>query len=354
MSVLNVSEQISINPSAVTWKSGDVAGPAVAFHQNLAGYVPTRLIDQPLLAEAMGVGRVLVKDESARFGLPAFKALGASWAIAKAVEKYEVAAGATITTATDGNHGRAVARVSRNLGYQASIFIPNGVSEYAIEAIRAEGATVTLIDGDYDEAVAASAAFAQANNAILIQDTAWEGYQEVPSWIVEGYSTMVAEVDAQLKQLSLQADLVLVPTGVGSLLQAVIAHYRAESSTTHVASVEPINAAGVLESLKAGELVSVPTQTTIMAGLNCGTPSTLAMPYILQGLSAAVTVDDSEAREALADLLAADVAVGPCGAAALAGARRLLGSQDVRQRLNLTQTSVVVLLSTESAEANPI
>lgn len=361
-----VEQNVLVSESAQNWVANNPVGPAITFHQGLPNYAPTKLISVPALAVELGVQNVFIKDESARFGLPAFKALGASWAIDKTLKKFNLANAnnpgnadspentITFVCATDGNHGRAVAKTAKSLGHKARIYIPNGVSDYAINAVANEGAEVIRIDGDYDQAVASAAKDADETGAILVQDTAWDGYEDVPAWIVEGYSTMVAEVDQQLNDLGLTADLVMVPTGVGSLLQAVIAHYRAQDGGAKVISVEPVNAGGVFESLKAGELISVPTETTIMAGLNCGTPSSLAMPFILNGLSGSVLVNDDQARVALKDLTGLGVAVGPCGAAALAGMRTLVAAKDAVTRLGLNQDSTVVLLSTESVEANPI
>ena len=154
---------------------------------------------------------------------------------------------------------------------------------------------------------------------LLVQDTAWPGYEEVPAWIVEGYATLFAEIDAQRAG---RVDLVVVPTGVGSLLQAAIGHYRAASRPHRPAllAVEPVTAACVTRSLRAGTPVTVDTTSpTVMAGLNCGTISSIAWPVIRDGLDAGVGVTDGEALDACAVLHRAGVAAGPCGAAALAG-----------------------------------
>jgi len=355
MTVTKVGPNVLVKTSAHNWVASNSSNEAANFHKSFPGYAPTQLIEVPQFARELGVGKVFVKDESARFGLPAFKALGATWAINQALIKSGAGKDVALVCATDGNHGRAVARTAKSLGHPARIYIPDGVSDFAIQAIADEGAQVIRIYGDYDLAVASAAKDAAESNALLIQDTAWDGYEDVPSWIVQGYTTMVTEVDEQLANLKLKADLVIVPTGVGSLLQAVIAHYRAQgSSAAKVVSVEPVNAGGVFASLEKGELVSVQTETTIMAGLNCGTPSSLAMPFILSGLSGAVLVDDQQARQGLRDLTELGVIVGPCGAAALSGIRTLINANSAKSDLGLTEESVVVLLSTESAEANPI
>ncbi|MBI4941921.1 MAG: diaminopropionate ammonia-lyase [Actinobacteria bacterium] len=351
------------------WTCPAPAPEVLAFHRALPGYAPTRLVDLPDLARELGVAHVLAKDESDRLGLPAFKALGASWAVHRAVLARTADRGAaplTLVTATDGNHGRAVARFARTLGHRAHVVVPDGVHAAAVQAIADEGATVTAVAGSYDDAVAEAARYAAADpdGAVLVQDTAWEGYEDVPRWIVDGYSTLFAEVDDQLAAAGLPgADVVLVPTGVGSLLQAALAHYRSDRAGpgTAVVSVEPVTAACVLASIAAGRPVAVDTGTTIMAGLNCGTMSSLAWPYVEHGLDASVAVTDAAAARAARDLHDLGVPAGPCGAAPLAALRTLVrdgpyGPDDATRRrahLGLTPASVVVLVVTEGAEANP-
>lgn len=343
-----------------SWTCAAPSEEAIAFHRALDGYAPTPLVDLPQLAAELGVGHVVAKDESSRLGLPAFKALGASWAVHRALRDRADGVPVTVVTATDGNHGRAVARFARMLGHRASIVVPPGVSSTAVEAIRDEGAEVTAVDGSYDDAVAAAAALADEIGGVLVQDTAWDGYEEIPGWIVEGYATLFAEVDDQLRSGGLgRPDLVLVPVGVGSLLQAALAHYRGERAQagTAVVSVEPEAAACVAPSLRAGEPVSVETGTTVMAGLNCGTPSSLAWPFMQQGLDAAAAVSERADVRAAHDLAALGVAAGPCGAAGLAAARLALtgeGAEDRRRHLGVDATSVVVLVVTEGSAANPV
>jgi diaminopropionate ammonia-lyase len=351
-------------PNARTWRC-DSAPPEVrAFHASLPGYAPTPLTELPALAVEVGVGRVFVKDESSRLGLPAFKALGASWAVhrtlAERVTDGEDPGPITLVTATDGNHGRAVARTGRLLGQRAHVFVPQGVHPQAVAAIVAEQAKVTEVSGSYDQAVRLAAEAAAAPDAVLVQDTAWAGYEQIPGWIVEGYSTLCAEIDDQLtaKGIAAGPDLVAVPVGVGSLAQAVVTHYRSRPSghAPALLSVEPEAAACVLESLTLGEPVSVTTGETSMAGLNCGTPSSIAWPYLRDGLDAAVAIDDAVCADAAATLAALGVSSGPCGAATLGGLRAALtgvGADERRMALGLGPSSTVVLLSTEGTAANP-
>ena len=195
---------------------------ARAFHQALPGYAPTPLRSLPSLAVELGVAHVLAKDESFRLGLPAFKALGASWAMHCALESASQSTRVTFVTATDGNHGRAVARFAQVLGHQARIVVPGGVHPAAVAAIRAEGAEVMERAGSYDDAVSYAAQLADGMpDGILVQDTAWEGYEELPRRIVEGYATLFEEIDDQARSADVgNVDAVFVPAGVGSLLQA--------------------------------------------------------------------------------------------------------------------------------------
>lgn len=346
------------NPAARRWSmpatapdSGDTA--VRDFHRTLPGYAPTPLVDLPALAAELGVVRVLVKDESSRLGLPAFKVLGASWACRQVLARTP---GAHLVTATDGNHGRAVARTARELGTGATVFVPAVMLESTAALIASEGAEVVRIEGDYDEAVRTAAEHAAASaDRELVQDTAWEGYEDVPQWIVDGYQTLLAEVDEELGR---QPDLVAVPVGVGSLAQAVVEHYRrpglpgapADPGVPHptrVLSVEPDTAQTVLASLVHDHPASVPTAATVMAGLNCGTISSLAWPVLRQGCDAVVVVSDEAALQASADLADLGVSSGPCGAATLAGVRAALADPARRTQLDLPADAVVVLLSTE-------
>jgi diaminopropionate ammonia-lyase len=331
------------SPAARDWTGPSAPGDAYSFHRSLPGYAPTPLVPVPAIAAELGVGRVLVKDESSRLGLPAFKILGASWACRQVLGRRR---GATLVTATDGNHGRAVARMAAHFGVGATVFVPTVMLPEAAARIAEEGAQVVWLDGDYDAAVRRAAEFAGARpGRALVQDTAWDGYEEVPAWIVEGYQTLLEEVDAQLDGAP---DLVVVPVGVGSLAEAVVRHYR-RPGTPHprVLLAEPDTAACVLASLTAGRPVTVPTAATVMAGLNCGTVSASAWPVLRAGCDAAVAVSDHDALRAADDLGRLGVSSGPSGAATLAGVRTAVTSRGRRAALGLGDDAVVVLLSTE-------
>lgn len=356
------------NPRARGWRCEPPSGDPRLFHASLPGYRPTELAEVPALADELNVGRVYVKDESGRLGLGAFKVLGASWAVAMALtgaaevpdftQLRLAAAGAPVelVTATDGNHGRAVAYLARLLGLRARVFIPDAAPASAAAMIAAEGASVTVVSEPYDAAVEQAARYADAaGGRVLVQDTAWPGYEQLPGWIVAGYETLFSEIDSQLGARGIGGlDLISVPVGVGSLAQAAVAHYRSRPSAggagPAVLAVEPTAAACLLACLRAGRYTSIETSATVMAGLNCGTPSSLAWPVLAAGLDAAIAVPDQAATEAVADLGSCGVLAGPSGAASLGGARAALtGDRSAERRADLgaTEASVVVLLNTE-------
>jgi diaminopropionate ammonia-lyase len=358
------------NPPARSWACAAPAKEVARFHQSLPNYSVTPLIELPTIATQLGVGRIFIKDESARMNLSAFKILGASWAIAQAltdganpadIDEVKAAIDSdnkpTLVAATDGNHGRAVAHMAKRLGLECAIVIPDGVSEQAINNIAGEGAEITIIDGNYDEAVElAKEITSTLDNAIHIQDMSWPGYVQIPNWIIEGYTTLCTETDEQLRELgSGPADLVAAPVGVGAFLHSVLAHYRSQPGRKPVVlSVEAIGAACLLQSLQNGELTSVDTVPTIMAGMNCGTPSSDSWPTHQAGVDAAVALTDDETRLDLKVLADLEVDAGPCGAATLSGVRKALSTQERRDELGITKDSVIVLFSTEGRSANPL
>lgn len=358
-----------VNPAARSWRTEPLHDSPRDFHRSLPGYAPTPLIALPTLAEALGVGSVLVKDESSRLGLPAFKILGASYAIARVLSarldedetltldalgvRLRAVPGLSLVAATDGNHGRAVAHVGRLLGLPVTVYVPSNISDAAKAAIVSESAELVELDLPYD-AVVTYADEQSGGDALLIQDTSWQGYRDVPQWIVDGYSTLVRELDAQLADADIdRLDLVVVPAGVGSLTHAVVHHYRSTGSVPALLATEPDTAAAVTTSLQAGSVVPVDTDETVMTGLNCGTVSEIAWPTLREGLDGSVTVSDDQALAAHVELAELGVDSGPCGAATLAAVRSVLADDRLRESLDLGPESVVVLLSTEGAAANP-
>lgn len=346
-----------------------------AYHRRLPGYAPSPLVVDEALAADLGVGRLLVKDESERLGLPSFKILGASWAVYRALQEHlrsdlepwselaglaehlEPARPLVLAAATDGNHGRAVARIGRLLGLEARIFVPSDMAPARIVGIESEGASVTVVDGTYDDAIARSAQEA-GPRCLVISDTSWPGYTDVPRWVIEGYSTMLREVDEQLAASGLhQPDLVVVQIGVGALAAAVTAHYRDEQrrAAPPVVGAEPELADCARASVEAGRIVQLAgPHPSIMAGLNCGTPSLIAWPVVSSGIELFMTVDDDGARRAMRDLAGIGVVAGETGAAGLAALRTLMTDSGdeatgVRQRLGVDAGTQVLLLCTEGA-----
>ncbi|WP_434615715.1 pyridoxal-phosphate dependent enzyme [Arthrobacter sp. A5] len=373
-----------LNPPAREYRSVSAPAGVLEFHRRLPGYAPTPLRDCPELAAELGVGRVFVKEEAQRFGLPAFKMVGASWAVYRALAErtpeperswtfHELAAhfdgSIRLVCATDGNHGRAVAHTAGLLGLPAHVFVPASIGQRAKDGILGEGAVLNEIDAPYDDVVrTAEEAAAAGPAALLLQDTAWTGYEQIPGWIVEGYSTIFREIDAQLLDARAGGpDVVVTPCGVGSLIQATVAHYRGgdrggdssghrgtAASGPSLLSVEPVNSACLLESLQSGRPVAVRTGPTRMAGLNCGTVSSIAWPVLQGGIDAAVTITEDQDLQAVLSLERLGLDSGPCGAASLAGFKVAAASPALRQGMGVTGASVVVLLSTESRAANPL
>lgn len=360
-----------VRPESRSWRGPSISRGARGCHRMLPGYAVTPLVPAPELAKAWSVGHVFVKDESSRFELPSFKALGVSYAIVRVLaersgdtvsqswEKLVTQAQAhpvTLVTATDGNHGRALARFAEMLGLCAEVLVPAVMTPTAAAAITAEGAVVTRVEGSYDDAVLAAAEFADASpDRVLIQDTAWPGYETVPGWIVEGYQTMLEEISDQLSALGLaEPSLVAVPVGVGSLAQSVVTYYRGRDSRppTSVLSCEPDSAACILASLMEGNMTSVPTAATTMAGLNCGTPTSLGWPVLREGLDAAIAVSDTDAAQGVQAFAALGIDAGASGAATVAGVEAALsgtGANTRRDELGLTNDSIIVLLNTEGS-----
>lgn len=337
---------------------GDVPPPG--FHRSLPGFAPTPVRSAPSAAARLGVAQVLVKDESERMGMPSFKILGASWATYRAVlaklgrppgpapsfeELREVVASAgralTLVAATDGNHGHAVAHLAALLGLPAVVLVPAGTAPSRIERIAAEGAEVRVVDGTYDDAVTASAALDDETH-VVVDDTSWEGYTDVPGWVVDGYSTMLTEVVHAIDSGEVpEPTVVAAQIGVGALSASVVRAFARRPARLLV-GVEPTHAACVTESVLAGRLVTVAAGgDTCMAGLNCGTPSAVAFESNLRGCDVLVTIDDDFAEDAVRLLHADGIDAGESGAAGLAG----LLAQGAG--LGLTASDVVLVVLTE-------
>ncbi len=328
---------ILINPACAP---GDVPAPsrdAARFHRALPGYRPTPVRDLPALAAEAGVAAVALKDESDRLGLPAFKILGASWAVERALR--DGAGVHTLVAASAGNHGRAVARAAAARGLTCRVFLPARALAVRREAIASEGAEVVVVDGSYEDAVAQAEAAGAADGCCLIADV---GNSDPARWVIDGYQTLFDEAAAQAEY-----DVIVVPVGVGSLAAAAARHGAHAGAS--VIGVEPATAACLAASLRAGRPSRVPTPGTVMAGLDCAEVSAAAWPTLRAGIDAAVTVTDDQVRAAMDDLDRSGLTIGESGAAPLAALRVLAG-----QRSSLiTAASRVLLIATEGRTGHP-
>ncbi|KAK4451343.1 tryptophan synthase beta subunit-like PLP-dependent enzyme [Podospora aff. communis PSN243] len=377
---------IYINPPARTWRfvarqpSSFNASPTRLtphdFHRQLPFYNLAPLHSLPAVAASLGLSHVLVKDESSRFGLPAFKILGASWAFYRAVCEHlgvdfnrteflksgvlgEVVRergmnGLKVLTTTEGNWGRAMAKMGAYFGVDTVVYVPEHMVEETRELIREEGAEVVVVDGDYDYAVAAVMKRAENDDrSLMVMDISFEGYEDVQKWVVEGYQTMLDESDEQVTLATggKFATHTIVPVGCGSIAQGVVQHCKSEererngTATGAVIAVEPITAACLKASLENGKATSVKTGISIMCGMNCGTLSTAAWPILQAGVDASIVVGESEAHHAVLGLDELAVKAGPCGASTLAALR--IACTAAKAKLRLDEHSVVVLNCTE-------
>ncbi len=353
------------------------------FHRSLPGYSPTPLYSMRGLAGKLGVRRILLKDESKRFGLNAFKALGASFAVSGVAAGKLTRTSAcaslpdlgelrvrlssegigpiTFVTATDGNHGRAVAWSARMLGSRAVVFMPKGAARSRVEAIRSEGAEVIVTESNYDDAVRTASAYAVSSGGMIVQDTSWEGYTEIPDMIMQGYLTMLSEIAEQLSEM--EEDMpshVVLQAGVGSFAGSMLAglEYLCPGRMPKAVIVEPVNAACYFLSASRHEAGMARVNgelSTIMAGLACGEPNPRAWHVIMRLATAFTAVRDSVAEEGmrmLAHPSGDDPAVvsGESGAVGVGLLSHIMVDyelRDLKEALRLGRESKVLLISTE-------
>jgi diaminopropionate ammonia-lyase len=337
------------------------------------GYQASPLRSLDAMAQQLGLASILYKDESSRFGLGSFKALGGAYAVYRllchavrqrhrdvepsyadlAAGRYQAVVGAmTVCCATDGNHGRSVAWGAHNFGAACVIYLHAGVSQAREDAIAAYGARIVRTAGNYDDAVRQAAADAQAHGWTVVSDTSYAGYTDIPADVMQGYSVML--VEAQEQGLASEPPThVLVQGGVGGLAAAVCAHlwecHGAARPTVVV--VEPEQADCLRASAQAGEPVTVSgSLDTVMAGLACGEVSLLAWQVLRQGGDFFITIPDDSALRTMR-LLAApaqgSIICGESGAAGLAGLLAVCGSAEARARIGLDASSRVLVIGTE-------
>ena len=354
---------------------------ARAFHESFPQYCVTPLAKLDKMAEYLGLNFLCIKDESYRFGLNAFKVLGGSFAMAKYIAKelgkdvsemtydYLTSAAlkeefgqATFCTATDGNHGRGVAWAANKLGQKAIVHMPKGSSKYRFDNIAKENAKVTIEEVNYDECVRIAAAEADAvEHGVIVQDTAWEGYTEIPSWIMQGYATMGSEALEQLKGYGVERpDVVILQAGVGCMAGAICA-YIVNSYPDNPPKIV-IAEAGIADCLYQGavandgkyRIVDGDLQT-IMAGLACGEPNIVCWEILRNHVTAFCSCPDWMAAKGMRMLAApikGDPAVcsGESGAIGMGVIASLMTDPDyaeLKEALGLNADSKVLLFSTE-------
>ena len=322
------------------------------------GYAPTPLRNLPAIAAGAGVGAVRLKDEAGRFGLGSFKALGGAYAVANLLANEQSRTGTmpgaiTVTCATDGNHGRAVAWGAQRLGCHCVIFVHETVSQGRVDAIAAYGAEVRRVPGTYDDAVRQADRVAATEKWFVVSDTSWPGYTDVPRDIMQGYRVMADEAAAQWAAEDADAppSHVFIQGGVGGVAAAVSAQMRAlYRPTPMVIVVEPDKAACLLASAELGTPTAVPGGLdTVMAGLACGEPSLLAWQELERGAAAFMAVPDEAAIACMKLLAGLGIVAGESGVAGLAGFLLAAADPAARETLGLGPDSRVLLFSTEGA-----
>ena len=356
-----------------------VAQRVRAFHASFSQYCPTPLVALPGLAGQLGLKSVCVKDESKRFGLNAFKVLGGSYAVARCLAErlnlpeqgltksqlHNTAASTaadniTFISTTDGNHGRGLAWTARELGYPCIIYMPKGSELARRNNILALGAQCTITDRNYDDTVRMSWNMAQEKGYVMVQDTAWEGYEQIPAWIMQGYLTLAAEILEQMQTASIRPTHCFLQAGVGSFAAAVAAFLVAVmgSDAPRIIIVEPHAANCFYQSAIAGDgkahAVGGSLQT-LMAGLACGEPSTLAWSILKDYTTAFMSCPDYMAANGMRMLAAPvqgdqPIVSGESGAAGAGALHWLMchpAAADQRETLGLNAEASVLLISTE-------
>ena len=353
---------------------------ARAFHKSFPQYNETPLAKLDHMAHYLGVKNLFVKDESYRFGLNAFKVLGGSFAMANYIaertgkdiseldyetltsdELKEAFGQATFYTATDGNHGRGVAWAANKLRQKAVVLMPKGSAQTRFNNIKKEGADVTIEDVNYDECVRKANALAESTkNGVMVQDTAWEGYEKIPAWIMQGYGTMASEADEKMKASSKRPTHVFIQAGVGSLAGAVIGYYANlyPENPPKIVVMEAQAADCLYQSAKQkdGKIRFVDGDLdTIMAGLACGEPNTISFDILKNHVDAFVSCPDSVSEKGMRMLGAPikgdpQVVSGESGAVGMGLIASLMKDpeyKDLKEYLTLGNDSEIVLFSTE-------
>ena len=357
--------------------SMEKASAALRFHRSLPAYAPTPLVSLRALSEKAGIRAVYVKDESFRFGLNAFKGLGGSYCMFRilcgrfgldpSVTDYPTflredirreCGKITFVTATDGNHGKGVSWAAKLFGCNARVYMPKGTVEARRRAVEEAGsASAEITEWNYDQTVRYAASMAEKNGWILIQDTAWEGYEQIPAWIIEGYLTLAAEAVDQMENLL--PTHIFLQAGVGSMAGGIEAFFLdlCKSRPPQAAIVEPEAAACIYRSALAGDGQPHTVEgnpVTIMAGLNCGTPCRTVWPVLRDCSAFFCTCRDEvteEGMRAYAYPAAGDppVVSGESAAVTYGLLLSILQDDSLRSLFGIDRDSVILLISTEGS-----
>lgn len=352
------------------------ARSAINYHNTIPTYGVTPLTELDSLADRLNLGKIYIKDESKRFGLNAFKGLGASYAIARYIgDKFNIPKDEltfevltsddihdkikdlTFVTATDGNHGRAVAWTAKMLGVNAVVYMPKGSAQERVENIRKENAICEVTDVNYDDTVRLAAQMAEKNNWVLIQDTAWEGYTDIPRYIMEGYTTLGAEISEQIPKAPTH---IFLQAGVGAMAGALTGYFRNMYEGVRIVILEPNGADCIYESALSddGERKFVEGDLlTIMAGLACGEPCTIAWEEIKSNADLVMSLPDwvsANGMRILANPVGDDEKIisGESGAVSVGAIYEIMLNDeltDLRKSLELSENSRIVCISTEGA-----
>jgi diaminopropionate ammonia-lyase len=365
-----VRERLTVNLHRNQTQSGkrEIGLRPSAFHRTMPAYTITPVVDLTDIAAICGVGRIAVKNEQERLGLPSFKPLGSSWALHERIKMASglsaealvpfpdlraLAAGLgppTLCTASDGNHGRAVAALGEALGCDSVVFLPADTAAGRIDAIAGHGASVELVHGSYDESVEAARATARARGHWYCPDTvgadASEEDRTFASDVMAGYGTLFEEFFGQIDRVP---DFVFVQAGVGGLSGAAVSAVRQLSAVSKVVVVEPQGSDAIARSLAAGSPTAVADAPTVMATLRCQSVSAVAWPVLLAGVDAVMVITDDEAARAVRQLARAGIVAGASGAAGLAGALVACAEEKYRPRLGIRNDSSIALVNTEGA-----
>lgn len=332
------------------------------FHSLINGYRPTPLFHLPGLSQKYNVGNIYVKDESNRFGLHSFKALGASYAIHRILSEKPEAK--VFCTATDGNHGCAVAWAARRFNKEAVVFVPETITSNRIKAIKNEGARVIKVDGNYDYSCEIAKYESKNNNWQLVQDTSWEDYVEIPSLIMAGYLTLFKEMETNLHPpRKPKIDIVILQAGVGSFAGAGIYYYLKKYgiNSPGIVIVEPKEADGILTSFKRNRIsTSKGNSCTVMAGLNCETPSFISWDLLKSGVDISIRIEDRYAKKAVKELHSSidsdpRILAGESGAAGFAGFISIMEEKQfigIRNELDINETTNILFINTEGDTHN--